>query len=204
MVALADDPSLFHQNDMVSPFKEVDSMSDKDASAVFQATEVHVLDDLVADVSVKCRDRIIHEVDVLVLVECTAKTQSGLLATGKVDASFTDHCLVALPLHQNVALELAELHSVDVLLRIEGHVVANVVTDLLAADPWSLCGVCDGAIDLVLILLGDICDQVIHECDDFLLRKVSVHVLVALVGVVDLFGDGKELAAKRREKTRLA
>jgi hypothetical protein len=120
MVALANDLSLVHQNDVVSPLKEVDSVGDKNTCAVFQATKVYVFDDLVADVSVECRNRIIHQIYVLVLVERTAKTQSGFLATRKVDASFTNLCLIALPLHQNVAFEFAELHSVDILLWIEG------------------------------------------------------------------------------------
>ena len=62
--ALGEDFTLLHDDDSVSEMDEVDSMSHKDAGFVFEKSLEDLHEDLLANVSIKGRDWIVHEHDI--------------------------------------------------------------------------------------------------------------------------------------------
>ena len=146
--------TFIEHEDAVSSIDEINRMRDKDARSILKCTKVHILDDLVGDVRIQCRDWIVHQVDVFVLVEGARKHKLSILTARHIDAVLTYQGLVAFLLHEDVAFELAVLNGVDVALRVERLVVDDVLADLLAPDPRSLGGVGDRAVDLEIPLLS--------------------------------------------------
>lgn len=130
-----------HEHDVIGTLQEVNRMGYEDPGPILESSEVDVLNDLGADMRVESRGRIVHQVNLLVLVEGARKAQPCLLAAREVDAAVADQRLVTLPLHEDVSLELAVLDGVDVALRVERLVVNDVLADLFVSNPWALCRV---------------------------------------------------------------
>lgn len=106
-----------------------------------------ILEDGLLDVCIKRGQRVVHQVDVSVCVDGSSKTNTCLLATGKVDALFTDLSRVTSRHYLKVTLELANLDDALVLVLVffsdwlaERR---DVLTDGLVLDPWGLLRVAD-------------------------------------------------------------
>ena len=104
-----DDFPPLEQDYGVDQMKEVDSMSDQDASLVSEFRLEYLFEDFLLDVGIEGRYGIIHEHDGPVRVHSSSETNSSFLTTGQVDTFFTNFGHVTGRKDLQVPLELADL-----------------------------------------------------------------------------------------------
>ena len=177
------DSSFLHNHNPVSPVDEVHSVSHQHSCLVSEFAQQHLLKDLLLDVRVKCWDWVVHQHDVSVGVDCSRQTDSGFLASTKVDALLADLGEVAAWQHVEVAGQLADLDDSVVLRFVERQTEQDVVSDGFVLHPRYLLHKADAAAELdyavmferlVVEFVSEVgVDDLIFERTDHLLVEVN-------------------------------
>ena len=136
--SLSCDFSLIHHNDFISHVEEINSMCYQNSCLTLEHTVDNILHDVHSDVSVKCRDWVIQQIDIFLLIDGSGKSKSGLLSTTQVD-SFLSNFSKITTLHDfKVSLKLTILDCVYVFVMVQLSIVENVISKCLILNPWFL------------------------------------------------------------------
>ena len=93
--ALLDDLSFFHEHDLIDKAQEIDSVGYEDACLVLEFLLEHFFEYFLLDVGVESRDRVVHEYQFVILIDCPRQAHSGFLPSAEVDSFLSNFCLVA-------------------------------------------------------------------------------------------------------------
>lgn len=93
--ALLDDLSFFHEHDLINEAQEIDSVGYEDACLVLEFLLEHFFEYFLLDVGVESRDRVVHENQFVVLIDCPRQAYSGFLPSAEVDSFLSNFGLVA-------------------------------------------------------------------------------------------------------------
>ena len=78
---LSPDLASFHYYYLVCEVKEINRVSDEDACLRSQETLKNLLEDFFSHVGIQCRNRIIHQHYIAVLVDCSSQAQPSFLSS---------------------------------------------------------------------------------------------------------------------------
>lgn len=116
-------------------------MGTKDTGLLVEHGLEHTLEDLLAHFGIQSRDRVVHQDDILVLVDGSSQSNTRFLTSRQVDTLLTNLSEVASLEALEVLLEAASDDSLDVAGFIHGLFEENVISNGLVADPGSLLAV---------------------------------------------------------------
>ena len=106
----SDDPSVLDYSDTICELEEIDRVSRQNCCLALADALDYLLEDFPTRLGVKVRNRVIQEVNVVGTVDSSSATDASFLATGEIDAVFTQFSQVSCL--QNLEI-LRQLHASD-------------------------------------------------------------------------------------------
>jgi len=86
---------MIHDDNPVTQMDEVNSVSRKNPGLLLAYSIKDLLENVLSDSCVECRNGVIHQQEVSVCVNRSCKTNSRFLSSGKVNTLFTDLGLIS-------------------------------------------------------------------------------------------------------------
>ncbi len=87
---LCSDTALVHNTDSICQMQKIESMRHHDSGLILTNALYELLEDIFLDISVKCRQRIIHQQDIPVSIDSSRQNNSRFLASRQIYTHFAN------------------------------------------------------------------------------------------------------------------
>ena len=138
IATLEKNPTILKANNCISKMKKVNCMRDKHSSLSSELAHYQMLKYPLLDICIKSRQRVIHQNELLVYIDCASETNSRLLPATQVDSFLTYLGHISRWEYLDVSAELADLDCLQVLGFVVSFIEQNVIANSLVLYPWSL------------------------------------------------------------------
>lgn len=87
---LSSDAALIHNTDSICQMQKIESMRHHNSGLILTDTLYELLEDVFLDISIKCRQRIIHQQDIPVSIDSSREDNSRFLASRQIYTHFSN------------------------------------------------------------------------------------------------------------------
>lgn len=131
---------------------KLELMGYQEDTFVLQGSKDSFVKDLIGHFRIDSGQGVIQQIDVSILVDSSGQADSCLLASGDVDASFTDNSFLTLREEFHIRLHAADLNALFEALFIVLETKCHILLNRARKDEGLLFNVCDFSLDAELAL----------------------------------------------------